>query len=144
MTDFQPWTRIDIVLDSVARIINYSIPACPPVLDSFYIILFPSYLLPPPHHYHSSSYHLCPSLTPTTHLISWRGILFTYTLPTTATCQPMTVISEPRTACLLFYFMFVNNFFAALVLCSGPCQPLGVILLLFPSSPFCNRPYLPM
>ena len=118
----------------------------PPVLAAFWIVLFPSYILPTTHQYHLYSYHLSLDVTPANHLLSWCGTSTICNLLTPATRQHPQLVSTPRAACLILppCNVSIRPPFADLGMLPVTCWPLEVRPLLVPPYPLCNRLFLPV
>ena len=136
VVEFQTWSGIDTVLDTVASDDNLLYTPPPPVFATFWIVYS---ILPDtaPHQYRKSLYHH--SVTPAPHHLSCHKTFSTWTSPTPTTNHP------PASAARLCVLRRVpgsdavscDRFpppFSDLILHTGPCRHLGVHLLQVPLS----------
>ena len=122
----QPQTGTTPYLGLVAIITPFIISLPPHLLQPFFwITLFLSSILPP--HPLVEKFLSPLYVSPSTHLLSWRKTLSTWTQSTAATHQTLPLDSDPRATCLslLPLPLSVRPPSAALGLRPGPCQPHG-------------------
>ena len=143
VVEFRPRTLTTMDLLSVACCYSLIQPFRP-----FFLSLFLNNPFPPLYYLLliRSRSSLKPSLfSPAPHLLSQLKAPPTWTSPAPAACQPPPLMPMPHAACLsLLPFLYLFSLpFASLGLYPGPCCPMGVSPVVFPSTSLCPCPVLP-